>query len=37
MGEVLETMELLNQLYLTSDLINWADWLNDFSMLIVME
>ena len=37
MGEVLETMELLNQVYLTNDLINWADWLNGFFMLIVME
>ena len=30
MGEALEIIELLNQLYLTSDLMNWADWMNDF-------
>ena len=36
-GEALEMMELLNQVYLTNDLINWADWLNDFCVLIVME
>ena len=26
-------MGLLNQVYLTNDLINWADWLNDIHML----
>ena len=37
MGEVLKIVGLLNQAYLTNDLMNWADWLNDFGMLIVME
>ena len=37
LGEVLKIMGLLNQAYLTNDLMNWADWLNDFDMLIVME
>ena len=37
MGEALKIVGLLNQVYLTNDLINWADWLNDFCMLIVME
>ena len=36
-GKVLEIMGLLNQVYLTNDLMNWADWLNDFCVLIVME
>ena len=30
-------MGLLNQVYLTNDFINWADWVNDFCMLMVME
>ena len=30
-------MGLENQVYVTQDLINWADWLNDFCMLIVIE
>ena len=30
-------MGFLDQMYLTNDLMNWADWLNDFCMLIVME
>ena len=27
----------INQVYLTNYLMNWADWLNDFCILIVME
>ena len=30
-------MGLLNQVYLTNHLMNLADWLIDFCMLIVME
>ena len=30
-------MGLLNHMYLTNDLMNWADWLDDFYMLIVMK
>ena len=30
-------MGLWNQVYLTNHLTNWADWLNGFCMLIVME
>ena len=37
MGKVLKIVGLLNQVYLTNDLMNWADWMNDFCMLIVME
>ena len=37
MGEALEIMGLINQVYLTNDLMNWADWLNDFCVLIVIE
>ena len=37
MGEALKIVGLLNQVYLTNDLMNWADWLNDFCMLIEME
>ena len=36
-GKALKIMGLLNQVYLTNDLMNWADWLNDFRMLVVME
>ena len=31
MGDALKIMGLLNQVYLTNDLMNWSDWLNDFS------
>ena len=37
MGKALWIMGLLNHLYLTNDLMNYADWLNDFCMLVVME
>ena len=37
MGEALQIMGLLNQLYIASDLMNWADWLNDYCVLRVME
>ena len=37
MGEDLEIMGLLNQVYLTNDLMNWTDLLNNFFVLIVME
>ena len=37
MVEALKIVGLLNQVYLTNDLMCWADRLNDFSMLIVME
>ena len=37
MVEALKIVGLLNQVYLTNDLMYWADRLNDFSMLIVME
>ena len=37
MGEALEIMGLLNQVYLRNDLMNWAYWLNNFCVLIVME
>ena len=37
MGEALEIMGFLNQVYLTNDLMNWTDWVNDFCVLIVME
>ena len=37
MGEVLEIMGLLTQVYLTNDLMNWAEWLNYFCVLIVIE
>ena len=30
-------MVILNQVYLTNDLMNWVDWLNDLCMLMVME
>ena len=30
-------MGLLNHLYLKSDLMNWADWLNDFCLLKVLD
>ena len=30
-------MGLLNQVYLTNDLMKWAHWLNDFCVLIVMD
>ena len=30
MGEALEIIVLLNQLYLTNEFMNWADWLNGF-------
>ena len=30
-------MGLLNQVYLTNDLMNWADWLNDICILRVMD
>ena len=33
----LEIMGLLNQVYLTNNLINWTDWLNDFCVLRVTE
>ena len=33
-GRGLKIVGLLNQVYLTNDLINWADWLNEFCMLI---
>ena len=32
-GEALEVMGLLNQVHLTNDLMNWADWLNDFLVM----
>ena len=37
MSEDLKIIGLFNEVYLTIDLMNWADWLNDFCMLIVME
>ena len=37
MTEALKIVGILNQVYLTNDLMNWADWLNDFCMLIVIE
>ena len=37
MREALQSIGLLNLVYLTNDLMNWADWLNDICMLIVME
>ena len=37
MVEALKIVGFLNQVYLTNDLMYWADLLNDFSMLIVME
>ena len=37
MGEALKIVGFLNQVYLTNDLMNWADWLNDFCMLTAME
>ena len=37
MGEVVFIMALLNQVYLTNDMINWINWSNDFCMQIVME
>ena len=37
MSKALKIVGLLNQVHLTNDLMNWADWLNDFCMLIVME
>ena len=33
-GRGLKIVGLLNQVYLTNDLKNWADWLNEFCMLI---
>ena len=30
-------MRLLNKVYLTNDLINWGDWLNNFGVLRVMD
>ena len=36
MGDALKIVGLLNQVYLTNDLMNLADWLNNFCMLIVM-
>ena len=35
MGEVLMIVGLLNQVHLIVDLMNWADWLNNFCMLIM--
>ena len=35
-GKALEIMGLLNQVYPTNDLMNWADWLNDFCVPIVI-
>ena len=32
MGEALKIVGFLNQVYLTNDLMNWADGLNDFCM-----
>ena len=37
MGEILQIVGFLNQVYLSNDLMNRADWLNDSCMLIVME
>ena len=37
MGEGFQIMGFSNQVYLTNDLVNWTDWLNDFCMLIVVE
>ena len=37
MTKIFWIMGLENQVYVTQDLINWADWLNDFCMLIVIE
>ena len=36
-GEALKIVGLSNQVYLTNDLMNRADWLDDFCILIVME
>ena len=36
-SEMGKALRLLNQVYLTNDLMNWTDQLNDFCMLIVME
>ena len=33
-SEALEIMGLLNQVYLTNDLLNWADWLSYFCVLM---
>ena len=37
MAKTFWIMGLKNQVYVTQDLMNWADWLNDFCMLIVIE
>ena len=37
MGEAVEIIGLLNQVYFRNDLMNWADWLNDVCVLLVME
>ena len=36
-GIALYITGLLNQVHLANDLMNWADWLNDFCILIVIE
>ena len=36
-GKALEIMGPLNRVYLTDDLMNWADWLNDLCVWLVME
>ena len=37
MDEVLKIMGPFNKVYLTNDLMNWANWLNDFCMLIEID
>ena len=37
MDEALEIIGLLNQVYLTNDLMSWADWQSNFCVLITME
>ena len=37
MGKALLIMGLLSQVYITIDLMNWADWSNDLYMLVVVE
>ena len=37
MGEALQIMGLLNQVYLTNDSMNWKNWLSEYYMFIVME
>ena len=36
-GIALQITGLLNQVHLANDLMNWADWLNDFCILIVIK